>query len=832
MSTKLVTATEALAESHHLLAQRVETDVEKPLREYTNQNRDIQQMSNMQGNLASLSKDVEDSQAKAEKGKEGRARFTRKHSGTGDAEAAQAHWDSQAPYVFEQLQALDETRFNHLKDVLTQFQTHEADRVEKSRVTVESCINALLSVDTRDEIQTFAVRYAGAGAGANVPTSYPPRASSRHGRRESRFQPSASSLAPPPTLNPDGADDRTSAKSQSIHDEKKSRFRGLKRLSTVMTRRRNSVVPPVPKASPFRSKQGTKLGSSVDLPNEPMPQSIPPDEEQPLPPPPKIGQMGRKDLPERPSSSHRGYSESTANGGTPTAGPSGVTNGISRTSSRAQQVSQLPEQRASTPSQAARELEGNRAPLASSDPISQAQAEAADFNESSSSGLKVDIKNTPVNEEGTDALAARASVANTLKALLSQATPRRTGTNRGRRDVRNTVFVPSPQPGETPFFEQQAPQFPQPNVSTPPLPMQSTPQSASTAGAIGGLPSTRSFGSSQGHRPFGSGEDHNSSDAVSIRSGRSLGSTTSTHGTMVKHPELALPGLNSSLIETVNVTFDHGSIAKCSVLGELALAFNEDRTNFTSIPTNESIRLENFPVLEKVAPNPSFISQPSQDRPGEYSIDVAAIAPQASKPQIAFKYQVHLDEIGGSANSGVTSGSRHVPILLSTNWKVEQTQTLVMLNCTVNPSFPASTITLTNATIILFLGEGAPGKATGCQSKPAGTFSKDRGLIYWRINELKLGAAAGGETQKKFLAKFTTDAESRPGRVEARWEMKGVGAEDGGAPVVFGSGLGVSRLERSTRSDPFSDGEGAGGSASWRDVPSRRKLISGAYVAT
>lgn len=75
-----------------------------------------------------------------------------------DLENAQSQWNSQAPYVFENLQAVDETRLNHLRDALTQFQTHEVDLVERNRVTAEQCLNVLLNVETADEIKTFALR--------------------------------------------------------------------------------------------------------------------------------------------------------------------------------------------------------------------------------------------------------------------------------------------------------------------------------------------------------------------------------------------------------------------------------------------------------------------------------------------------------------------------------------------------------------------------------------------------------------------------------------------------------------------------------------------------
>lgn len=143
---RIVSGTENLAASHESLATKIETDVEGPLRSFGTRNREFQALNSTQGNLAAIAKDLANAQRKAAKGK------------TSHAEESSQQWESQAPYVFEQLQALDETRVNHLRDILTQFQTHELDAVEKTRASAESILNALLNVETADEIKTFAAR--------------------------------------------------------------------------------------------------------------------------------------------------------------------------------------------------------------------------------------------------------------------------------------------------------------------------------------------------------------------------------------------------------------------------------------------------------------------------------------------------------------------------------------------------------------------------------------------------------------------------------------------------------------------------------------------------
>ena len=114
-------------------------------------------------------------------------------------------------------------------------------------------------------------------------------------------------------------------------------------------------------------------------------------------------------------------------------------------------------------------------------------------------------------------------------------------------------------------------------------------------------------------------------------------------------------------------------------------------------------------------------------------------------------------------------------------------------------------------------------KATSCMSKPVGHFSRDKNLIYWRLGDITLDGYAEGPS--KLLARFTTEAEAKPGTVEARWEISGENA------VGLGSGLGV-RVVRDEGMDPFADDSVTGTTNGLhKEVPVTRKLVSGKYVA-
>lgn len=206
---KIVSATEAVAESHHQLAQKIEVDVERPLRDFAATNREVQAMGTISGNLAAMAKEIDTAKKKSEKlrDKGAKAQANKVAGAVAEVENATMQWESQAPYVFEKLQAVDESRLNHLRDVLTQFQTHEVDQVERNRVTAEDTLNILLNVETADEIKTFVLRMQ------NGERPQP-------GRKPSSIStPSRSTttrnLAPPPSTPPIPTDDNRSQKSGS-----------------------------------------------------------------------------------------------------------------------------------------------------------------------------------------------------------------------------------------------------------------------------------------------------------------------------------------------------------------------------------------------------------------------------------------------------------------------------------------------------------------------------------------------------------------------------------------------------------------------------------------
>ncbi|KAK5137206.1 hypothetical protein LTR08_000711 [Meristemomyces frigidus] len=858
--TTLTGAADTMADSHAALATKIEVDVERPLREFVSSNREMQAMQTMQGNLGSIAKEVERAQQKTEKlrGRGERAEAGKVANAISDVESAQQQWDSQAPYVFENLQAVDETRLNMLRDALTQYQTHEVDMVQKSQTTAEHCLNVLLSLQTEDEIQTFVLK------------AVQGKSRSERARRSSVSSPVASaaaSRAPPAPLNAlapaMSQSDDMSQRSGSVQEEKKkSRFGGLKRLGTVVGgKKRESKMPsnlesmsespePKSKASPFNSFSG-RLGRS-----KPSPSLEPPQETLPRERPRSPLRLGsemlmapsstHKQLPSSPTPTHRPETAPRING------MSSATNNVPPLIARIPDGSHQgdladleppkpyqPEAQAEIPAiEVPRDSEGYSVPPSNLDPISQAQADAAAAGESVAPAFNVNIRNAPIREEGGDSNAALASVANKLQAPPFAAS--RVGTVRGRRQGRPISSIPSsytpppdqPTPVGTPrsvsFPTQapvpaeaieesrevlpsptEAPVAPSPSAGVP-LFAQST--SGGFAPAVAAGTAFSPFASTMSQQsPFrpdsraAVGGDHNV-DTGSIRSGRSL---TSTGSQGFKHPELNAQGLNSSIVETVSARFENGQVVSSSIIGEIALAYNP--VDLSSPFGSENIRLESIASLEKVAPNPAFIGQ-TANKEGEYSVNLSNLA----RTQVAFKYQLRADDAASQA-----------PLLVAPVFRIEPNQASIIVNYSLNPAFNLhgrEHITLSGVMLALTL-EGA--KATSCLSKPVGTFSRDKNLIWWQLGDVTLTASAA---PVKLLARFATDTEASSGSVEARWEITSANTQG------LGSALTVSMQAHSggagDGADPFADDEAASGLMSvWRGVPGVRKLTSGAYSA-
>ncbi|KAI2831311.1 hypothetical protein CBS147321_2703 [Aspergillus niger] len=783
---RIITATESIASSHETFAHKIEEDVERPLREYHTKNRELSSLPGIQSDLAGLAKNYEASQKKLEKAREkGPKGADKLASAVAAAEEISQQWDSRAPFVFEQLQAADEGRLNHLRDALTQLETHETDQVERCRQAAESCLNVLLNVETADEIKTFAAKVNG---GRPVV----PR------RQQTTSPPPVAPLSPPPRLQDDAASQRSEHSGPvrtppAPEPRHNTPLGGLKRLGTVMNRRRSIVQPS--SAGPFFSDKkhrspfaSFRRGDSRELQ---IPETPTEGMERPS------TAMSTQDT-EPAGVSSEPHEHESFTGATSTAMPQSAPATANGATSHEAPSEEITAAAGVSRNEPRVDSEGFTERPETIDEITRAQREAAGLEEP---GMNLTIRDQPIFEDEDQAKQAMDDMANQLRMRAQQSGVRRNaGTLRGRRDVRNTVFIPTPAPGN------DLPAIPS-TLDT------SAPTSPSLPAKHVASPSTAT-------------DDHAMSDTTSIRSSHTLHSAPGP----VLHPDLHEPGLNASIIDTVSAWFTEGAVSKSFVVGELALAYNAtpDVT-----PGSTRVRLDNFQILEKVAANPHFVTEDkgkdqSDEKRGEYDVNLASIA--RSSPTVAFKYQIHMEPSVAAA---------YCPVIFRPVWNIEEHQASAIIYYSINSSFtsaPGGTVTLRNLVLTVNLDtspvegrEVAHATAAVMYPNTGATFRRKQSAVTWKIPELEVKAGSDA----KLLVRFSTTASwPRQGKVDAKFEVH---------TLDDGSRLGISTaspINQVKGSDPFADEEAGSQtpelqpSFEWKNVPTARKLLGGKYVSS
>ncbi|KAH7031617.1 Muniscin C-terminal mu homology domain-containing protein [Microdochium trichocladiopsis] len=784
---KILAATDSLASSHSAFAAKIDKDVETPLRNFQ-QKKEMASMQTIQGNLTNMAKELEDAQHASDKlsKKGGKASAAKMDMAAAKLESATGQWESQAPFIFETLQALDESRMNHLRDALTQYGTFEGERAQRHQADAELILNSLLDYSTATEISHFASRTT-AGKPKLEKRATSLRQNSTAGTTTSTTAPSTTapnnSLAPstttpsiaPPAPTPPAASMEDDRSEHSIPREAPPENKLRSRIGTMLGRRRQSIHGGFgqlsPSKGPFgrasKSSHGPSVSprtSSNNLGGSDRLGSLAESEDQD-----ELRQSEARDKSSRPTTNGTGAGET---------GPGPQTNGKPAPAD----LLDVPPPAGPPPSQRQpeKDAEGFTVPAAANDPISAAEKEAA--GEEADQLFKLNIQNEPVADE--DPEAKKAALSNVANSLAMGMPTRKTGTIRGRRDVRNTIYVPAPisQGSST-------------SVPFPPSPNFTTQNSRST-----GLTALTSEPSVAG-----------TSDTQSIRSATSLGGIIHA-----KHPDLHEPGLNSSIIETVSASFEDGQVKSVKVNGEIAFAYN---ASDSSVPMQIPIRINNFSALEVIGPNRIFVTNDTPDQAERFILDPSHL----QKTSIGFSYRLHVDM--------ETPATEHVPIILNPVWKPQGDKLGLLLQYKLNPTFKfaigASSVLIHN--LVFFTTY--EGVATGAQTKPPGTHLKDKHLVYWRLGDVTL--TAGGEWQKIVCRIIGAPGqEPKPGSVEARWEVS-PGTISGGEPSI----ISVSRLEESKgkeaevidEDDPFADVQSEG---KWLDIPATRKVVSGKYEGT
>lgn len=570
--------------------------------------------------------------------------------------------------------------------------------------------------------------------------------------------------------------------------------------------RRKSVVPPVPPQSteekrrtrsfaPFRRGNSSRSFQDLDETGEELSLNISRDER----PTSSVSHDRRHELPTPTETRAETAPTSIPNGVTPVQAP--LESNTEGTSIQPALLDTVDSPQVQVPPAHTSPIHPPSSPRAESAVHVQHEPSSPSVGADESS-RNFKIRDEPIQEDESEAQIAMRNMANQLRTQAqSSGLNRVQGSTRGRRDVRNTMYVPS---------QTEA------SGTSPSAPRAGPPISISEDSGA-----SENVLASPIQRPLATGilhEDHGvGSDTTSIRSSHSL--VAPSH-----HVDLHEPGLNASVVETVHSWFSETGITKSFVLGEVAFAYNSPSTSDTH---HEIVRLQHFERLDKIAANPIFITQTkapdqplAEEQAGSYTVSTQPI--RRPTPMIGLKYQLHIEE---------SNLAQYSPVLVTPAWQIVEGQVSVIVLYSLNPIFGNELLTLKNVAISVNLntsGDGA-GKATSAMMAPTqgAIFRRKASAVVWRFNDLTVKPE-----QERLLVRFLTQGGMpKKGTIELKFEIPGRTA----------SGLGVEKLvsggDKDT-TDPFADDTGdssARGSADekrWEVVPTKLKLVSGRYTAS
>lgn len=130
-------------------------------------------------------------------------------------------------------------------------------------------------------------------------------------------------------------------------------------------------------------------------------------------------------------------------------------------------------------------------------------------------------------------------------------------------------------------------------------------------------------------------------------------------------------GVKPAITESVNVLIKSGEILKVMITGEVSLLYKPSSILPSSSPV---IRLNAFEELEKVAPNPQYLRQ-VEDKHGEYYIDLDNLQKAPNNKALVLKYQLYIS---------TSKFKEYVPLISTMKWRYEPTTHSAIVNYNLN----------------------------------------------------------------------------------------------------------------------------------------------------
>lgn len=721
--TSILSSTRDNSKAANSFSHKIHHDVEQPLKQFLLQPQ-WEDMKTLHKELETLAHTFQSNDDKLRK--------KNKHPD----DETRAQWESQAPYLLEQTEVIDESRLGYLKNALTTFGTIEADYSDKSLKISEKVLNNVLSFEPLDDVAAFAAQVSkGEELQSMHHTFMTPHASNR--------APSATeSLRQSPTNNSDGFSDTHSAgyreeSSSSSPFKIRSKVGSIFRSSKKKNKDKSgSQLPPIADTPSSANRTRYRAGNnSTSTPTRTFSESAE------LPAPTfstgLVSQIGQKAKPPPP--------------------PARKANGFSN----------VPPVSASHREQ--NRFDSSNSPISLSAPprnygtdpeehnndghvdVPATVQEEAEYEDKAVKPFKIDIKpDTVVDASKDDDDVALSVIASTLR----QRNTISSRSQRGRRDIQSTLFtnIP-PTSAETGSLGQAS--LPSSPISRSGEPIQtisevsetpSAPVSAPvpvTAPVTNGVPpitqtiSTPPPAVISSPTPVAAPITSDSQSILSEKSNVPASTapvSTAIAGATLVHPPLPTSqGLNASIVEVVSAVVKDGVVSRAQLVGEIAL-------NYRGEKSEANIRVGNLKIFDYITANDAFVHAIDSSK-GLYKANLGSIT--NGPESIGFKF------ISQNAE-------KFVPVDFSPIWRIEPNQSSLMLAYKVADSFLRESPVILHDLVISVPIEG--GTAVSAFSKPHAVFNKAKQRIVWQFTQ-PVVVKAGFE--ERLLCRFSTEGPAR-----------------------------------------------------------------------
>ncbi|EIW68045.1 hypothetical protein TREMEDRAFT_69537 [Tremella mesenterica DSM 1558] len=765
--------------SHSTLSALLKTDFETPLREMPQKIVAWRRITEQDLSLDRTLKEYEKVSQKRDKA-EAKARGGKAELLQQEVNQLSSQLVSLSPLVYTTYQKLDEERLRTLKEIIVRFCTLRGDMSARDGERADTAIASLLGWETQDEVRLVGQRLGsmGVGQGSRGPlmssvssTNTTPRTV----RRLSSVPSVNNDFSPRPPMRQNGSGSGVAPGTPT------GGFAGLKsilgRKNTVVGRGRSNSIPNSTRSG------GRDLDAFETLNEEDGNQGTVRQR-----PAPSIRTVDNEGFTEPPPDRHRNPWEDP-NELIPTPATSSPRASSQTTSAN---PPQLPAPSFGQTFEAS--------PTTSQDNLSSSAS-----SQHQPGKLNLAMSTIPIQETDEERQLAVAKIQAALS--LPQQPTRRGTVARGRRDVRNTMFGGNV---DTTLNTSGLGNLQESTMTMTESPIQqhdnlpSSPTGSTNIIPLGPVVTGTGMNGFDPHTPGKPSAQRRTSSASIISNnpfdspGLNFSPPTSIPGSTMQE------GLRANMLETINTVIRSGIVTKVQITGEIHFSLSLSSFS-TSSPIH--IRLTSFESLEKIAPNPTYLSQ-VPDNPGEYYLNPETLS-QASKTSIPkgvllFKYQAHLSQ---------GTESTVLPILLEPAFQK------IIVNYKLNPESLLSSSLSDEMTLSAAFGPGVGVKEV--QAKPAGAiWSPNTRRMTWRVpllnggNNIKGGGGGGGGGGSlnspaggvgiggKAVARLVTEEGEPlvPLAVAGMWKVDG----------MLGSGLGIEVVEGGINFDQVKKGTMAG----------------------